>query len=340
MNDLHFHPGTAPAPAADGPSLLLDVQGLRTWFHTREGIVKAVDGVSLQLAQGEILGLVGESGSGKSITGFSLMRLVDEPGRMQAERLRFDGRDLLSLSAEQYRQLRGRDMAMIFQDPMMTLNPTLRVDTQMIEAVQAHSAASRHAARERSLRVLDRVGIPAAAERLRAYPHQLSGGMRQRVAIAIALLNSPKLIIADEPTTALDVTIQGQILYEVQKLCRELGTALIWITHDLAIVSGLADRLAVMYAGRIVETAATVDIIDAAQHPYTHGLIASIPSIRTRGGKLFQIPGSTPSLMDLPPGCPFQARCYRATDQCHADPPLEEVAPGHWVRCWHKGVQA
>lgn len=340
MNDLHFHPGTAPAPAADGPSLLLDVQGLRTWFHTREGIVKAVDGVSLQLAQGEILGLVGESGSGKSITGFSLMRLVDEPGRMQAERLRFDGRDLLSLSAEQYRQLRGRDMAMIFQDPMMTLNPTLRVDTQMIEAVQAHGAASRHAARERSLRVLDRVGIPAAAERLRAYPHQLSGGMRQRVAIAIALLNSPKLIIADEPTTALDVTIQGQILYEVQKLCRELGTALIWITHDLAIVSGLADRLAVMYAGRIVETAATVDIINAAQHPYTHGLIASIPSIRTRGGKLFQIPGSTPSLMDLPPGCPFQARCYRATDQCHADPPLEEVAPGHWVRCWHKGVQA
>ena len=340
MNDLNFHPDTRSALAADRPSLLLDVQGLRTWFHTREGIIKAVDGVSLQLAQGEILGLVGESGSGKSITGFSLMRLVDEPGRMQADCLMFDGRDLLSLSDEQYRQLRGRDMAMIFQDPMVTLNPTLRVDTQMIEAVQAHGDASRRTARERALRVLDRVGIPAAAERLRAYPHQLSGGMRQRVAIAIALLNSPKLIIADEPTTALDVTIQGQILYEVQKLCRELGTALIWITHDLAIVSGLADRLAVMYAGRIVETAATANIIDAAQHPYSHGLIASIPNIHTRGGQLFQIPGSTPSLMDLPSGCPFQARCYRATDQCHAAPPLEEVAPGHWVRCWHKGVQA
>jgi len=339
MSVPDFPPRPAAMPANAGRQPLLDVQDLRTWFHTREGIVKAVDGVSLQLEQGEILGLVGESGSGKSITGFSLMRLVDEPGRMRAGRLMFDGRDLLSLSAESYRQLRGRDMAMIFQDPMMTLNPTLRVDTQMVEALRAHGRYSRKAARERALRVLDMVGIPAPAERLQAYPHQLSGGMRQRIAIAIALLNAPKLIIADEPTTALDVTIQGQILYEVQKLCQELGTALIWITHDLAIVSGLADRLAVMYAGRIVETGATADIVGAAQHPYTHGLIASIPSIRTRGGDLFQIPGSTPSLMDLPAGCPFQARCHRASEQCLADPPLEEVAPGHWVRCWHKGLQ-
>lgn len=321
-------------------NLLLDVQGLKTWFHTRSGIVKAVDGVSLQLAQGEILGLVGESGSGKTITGFSLMKLIDEPGRMQAERLMFNGQNLLDLSAEEYRNVRGRDMAMIFQDPMMTLNPTLRVDTQMIEAVQAHNKVSRRAARDRAIQVLGMVGIPSPEERLLVYPHQLSGGMRQRICIAIALLNSPKMIIADEPTTALDVTIQGQILYEVQKLCREMGTALIWITHDLAIVSGLADRLAVMYAGRIVETATARQVIGAAQHPYTHGLISSIPSIHTRGRPLFQIPGSTPSLLDLPPGCPFQARCYRATEQCRNDPLLEEVSPGHWVSCWHKGVEA
>ncbi len=330
----------ARVDAAAPQDLLLDVQGLKTWFHTREGIVKAVDGVSLQLRHGEILGLVGESGSGKSITGFSLMRLVDTPGKIQAERMMFDGHDLLALSAEGYRRLRGRDLAMIFQDPMMTLNPTLRVDTQMIEAVQAHHRVSRKAARDRAVQVLGMVGIPSPAERLLVYPHHLSGGMRQRIAIAIALLNEPRLIIADEPTTALDVTIQGQILYEVQKLCRETGTALIWITHDLAIVSGLADRLAVMYAGRIVETGPTAQLIGAARHPYTHGLISSIPSVRTRGQALFQIPGATPSLLDLPEGCPFQARCYRATDICARDPVLEELAPGHWASCWHEGVQA
>jgi peptide/nickel transport system ATP-binding protein len=289
--------------------VLLDVQGLRTWFHTRRGVVRAVDGVSLQLKQGEILGLVGESGSGKTVTGFSLMTL------------------------------RGKDIAMVFQDPMMTLNPTLRVDTQMIETVQAHAKVSRAAARARSLEMLLKVGIPAPEERLRAYPHHLSGGMRQRVAIAIALLNSPKLIIADEPTTALDVTIQGQILYEVQKLCRETGTALIWITHDLAIVSGLANRLAVMYAGRIVETGPTADIVRAAQHPYTHGLMASIPTFDTRGRRLFQIPGATPSPLAKPEGCPFRTRCYRATPQCTAEPSFAQTAPGQGVSCWHPGVQ-
>ncbi|MBB5215469.1 ABC transporter ATP-binding protein [Parapusillimonas granuli] len=333
-------PARTPRHDAQEAKLLLDVRGLRTWFHTRDGIVKAVDGVSLQLREGEILGLVGESGSGKSITGFSLMGLVDAPGRLRADRLMFGGRDLLSLSPEQYRQLRGKDMAMIFQDPMMTLNPTLRVDTQMIEAVLAHDKVSRKAARARSIDVLVKVGIPSPEERLLVYPHHLSGGMRQRIAIAIALLNSPKLIIADEPTTALDVTIQGQILFEVQKLCRELGTALIWITHDLAIVSGLADRLAVMYAGRIVETAPTPEIVGGARHPYTHGLISSIPSIHTRGKELFQIPGSTPSLLNLPEGCPFQARCYRADSQCLRAPPFAEVGPGHWASCWHQGVQA
>lgn len=325
--------------AASSSQWLLDVQGLRTWFYTRAGVVKAVDGVSLQLKQGEILGLVGESGSGKSMTGFSLMNLVDKPGRVQADRLFFDGRDLQTLSAKEYRALRGNAMAMIFQDPMMTLNPTLRVDTQMIEAVQAHESVSRAAARARSIDVLGKVGITAPEERMRVYPHHLSGGMRQRIAIAIALLNSPKLIIADEPTTALDVTIQGQILYEVQKLCREMGTALMWITHDLAIVSGLADRLAVMYAGRIVETAPTADIIRAAQHPYTHGLMASIPTFDTRGEDLFQIPGSTPSPLNMPEGCPFRTRCYRATSQCAQEPVFEEVAPAHSVSCWHRGVE-
>lgn len=325
--------------AASSSQWLLDVQGLRTWFYTRAGVVKAVDGVSLQLKQGEILGLVGESGSGKSMTGFSLMNLVDKPGRVQADRLFFDGRDLQTLSAKEYRALRGNAMAMIFQDPMMTLNPTLRVDTQMIEAVQAHESVSRAAARARSIDVLGKVGITAPEERMRVYPHHLSGGMRQRIAIAVALLNSPKLIIADEPTTALDVTIQGQILYEVQKLCREMGTALMWITHDLAIVSGLADRLAVMYAGRIVETAPTADIIGAAQHPYTHGLMASIPTFDTRGEDLFQIPGSTPSPLNMPEGCPFRTRCYRATSQCAQEPVFEEVAPAHSVSCWHRGVE-
>ena len=326
-------------PAQSNGELLLDVQGLKTYFHTRGGIVKAVDGVSLQLRQGEILGLVGESGSGKSITAFSLMNLVDEPGRIQADRLYFNGHDLQALSRDEYRALRGSEMAMIFQDPMMTLNPTLRVDTQMIGAVRAHQHVSKAAARARALDVLGRVGIPSPKDRMQVYPHHLSGGMRQRIAIAIALLNAPRLIIADEPTTALDVTIQGQILYEVQKLCRESGTALIWITHDLAIVSGLADRLAVMYAGRIVETAGTAEIVRSARHPYTHGLIASIPSIETRGQALYQIPGSTPSLLKLPEGCAFRERCYRATEHCRQAPELKPVEPGHWVSCWHPGVE-
>lgn len=317
--------------------LLLDVQGLRTWFHTRDGVVKAVDGVSLQLRRGEILGLVGESGSGKSVTGFSIMGLVGERGKVQADRMVFDGQDLTRVSAEQMRDLRGNRLAMIFQDPMMTLNPTLRIDTQMVEAVLAHQRVSRRAARDRSLEVLRMVGIPAPEARLKAYPHHLSGGMRQRIAIAIALLNSPRLIIADEPTTALDVTIQGQILYEVQKLCREMGTALIWITHDLALVSGLADRMAVMYAGRIVESTSTEALIERPMHPYTHGLMASIPSLGTRGQPLFQIPGSTPSLLHLPPGCPFRNRCYRADDQCEQSPALMPVAEDHHVSCWHSG---
>jgi peptide/nickel transport system ATP-binding protein len=262
---------------------------------------------------------------------------VGERGRVHAARMMFDGCDLLNASAEQMRRLRGNRLAMIFQDPMMTLNPTLRIDTQMTETVLAHERVSRSAARARALEVLRMVGIPAPEARLKAYPHHLSGGMRQRIAIAIALLNGPRLIIADEPTTALDVTIQGQILYQVQKLCREMGTALIWITHDLALVSGLADRMAVMYAGRIVESAPTGRLIEHPHHPYTHGLMESIPSLATRGRPLFQIPGSTPSLLHLPRGCPFRPRCYRADAQCEHDPAPRGITPGHEVRCWHSG---
>ncbi|MGO4401961.1 ABC transporter ATP-binding protein [Achromobacter sp. PAB15] len=319
------------------PPAILEVQGLKTHFFTRNGVVKAVDGVDLTLAEGEILGLVGESGSGKSITGFSLMGLLDEPGRIVEGHLRLNGEDLRGATPARWRQLRGQEIAMIFQDPMMTLNPVLRVDTQMIEAVQAHHKVSREQARARALQTLTMVGIPSPAERLRTYPHQLSGGMRQRVAIAIALLNSPRLIIADEPTTALDVTIQGQILFEVQKLCRETGTGLIWITHDLAVVAGLADRVSVMYAGRVVETGSTQDVISHPMHPYTHGLIASIPTPESRGRPLVPIPGMTPSLLNLPQGCAFRGRCPRATDACLVEPQPVEVRPAQWVRCWHAG---
>lgn len=329
---------TAHATPAKQP--LLDVRGLATWFHTREGIIKAVDGVTFQLRPGEVLGLVGESGSGKSITAFSLMGLVDAPGKISAERLIFDGHDLLNLTPAEYRALRGRDMAMIFQDPLMTLNPTLCIETQMIEAIRAHERVSKAAARARAITTLGRVGIPSPAERMRAYPYQFSGGMRQRVAIAIALLNAPKLIIADEPTTALDVTIQGQIIHEVRKLCEESNTALIWITHDLAVVSGLADRLAVMYTGRIVEEGRTPEVVNTPRHPYTQGLIASVPSIATRGRRLVQIPGATPSLLHLPDGCPFRTRCPKATGQCRQAPPVKRFSDTHLAVCWHPGPPA
>jgi peptide/nickel transport system ATP-binding protein len=314
---------------------VLRVQGLKTHFFTRGGVVKAVDGVDLSVGPGEIVGLVGESGSGKSITGFSLLGLVDAPGRVVDGEILFNGEDLRRASAKRWRAIRGGEIAMIFQDPMMTLNPVLRVDTQLVETVLAHRRVSRAQAHARALEVLTQVGIPSAQERLRAYPHQLSGGMRQRVAIAIALLNSPRLIIADEPTTALDVTIQGQILYEMQRLCRETSTGLIWITHDLAVVAGLADRVAVMYAGRVVETGTTADVIGQPLHPYTQGLIASIPTPQRRGQPLSPIQGMTPSLLNLPDGCAFRTRCPRATAVCHEAPAALEHRPGHWARCWH-----
>ncbi|MBX3652950.1 MAG: ABC transporter ATP-binding protein [Ramlibacter sp.] len=314
---------------------VLQVNGLQTHFFTHGGVVKAVDGVDLEVHAGEVLGLVGESGSGKSITGFSIIGLIDPPGRIAGGQIRYLGEDLVGAPEKRLRQLRGKEIAMIFQDPMMTLNPVLRVDTQMVEAIHAHEQVTEAAARARAQEALAMVGIPSPAERLLAYPHQLSGGMRQRVAIAIALLNRPRLIIADEPTTALDVTIQAQILYEVQKLCRETGTAMIWITHDLAVVSGLADRIAVMYAGRIVESGAVADVVHHPAHPYTQGLIHSIPTRATHGSPLQQIPGMTPSLLQLPQGCAFRPRCGHATDQCLTVPQPAQTGHHQTVRCWH-----
>jgi peptide/nickel transport system ATP-binding protein len=320
-------------------SEILDVRDLRTHFFTRSGIVPAVDGVSFTVGRGEVLGLVGESGSGKTVTGFSLMRLVDPPGRVVSGTIRFRGTDLASLSEAEMRRLRGDRMAMVFQDPMMTLNPVLRIDTQMIEAVRAHRSVTRAEARQLARDSLGMVGIPSPDERLSAYPHQFSGGMRQRVAIAIALLPRPDLMIADEPTTALDVTIQAQILTEVQRLVRENGTALIWITHDLSVVAGLADTVAVMYAGRIVEHGNVDAVLDQPMHPYTRGLINSMPSRNRRGERLRQIPGMTPNLLQLPLGCAFHVRCSRADAACEVQQPaLDQVDPDHSVRCFHPHV--
>jgi peptide/nickel transport system ATP-binding protein len=270
------------------------------------------------------------------VTGYSLMGLIDPPGRIVSGSIVLDGVELTKLSAEAMRKMRGSRIAMIFQDPMMTLNPVLRIDTQMIEAIVAHESVSESAARARAREALVMVGIPSPDERLNAYPHQFSGGMRQRVAIAIALLNKPDVIIADEPTTALDVTIQGQILYEMQRLTRETGTALVWITHDLSVIAGLADRVSVMYAGRIVEQGTVEEVLAAPRHPYTRGLLDSVPSNSVRGARLKQIPGMTPSLLDLPPGCTFRERCSRAQPDCATSPAMREFSPtGQSVRCHH-----
>ncbi|MGQ0675569.1 MAG: ABC transporter ATP-binding protein [Rhodospirillales bacterium] len=314
----------------------LAVENLRTYFFTKAGVVKAVDDVGFTVEAGRVLGIVGESGSGKTVTGFSILGLVDPPGRVVGGRVLFKGENLVGASDERLRKLRGSRIAMIFQDPMMTLNPVLRIDTQMIEAIRAHApSVDKATARARAREALGRVGIPSPDERLRGYPHQFSGGMRQRVAIAIALLNKPDLVIADEPTTALDVTIQSQILYEAQKLCRESGAALIWITHDLSVIAGLADEVCVMYAGRIVESGVVDAVLDAPLHPYTRGLIGSVPSRNRRGQKLAQIPGMTPSLIDMAAGCAFRTRCERADGACAETPAIAAPLPARTVRCFH-----
>jgi peptide/nickel transport system ATP-binding protein len=321
---------------------VLSVRDLVVSFTTRDGLVTAVAGVSFDVGRGEVLGLVGESGSGKSVTGLAVLGLIDPPGQITQGSIRLEGEELVGLPEEELRRLRGRRLAMIFQDPMNTLNPVLRIDTQMIEAIRAHERVSEKAARDRACRALMQVGIPSPEERLRTYPHQFSGGMRQRVAIATALLHRPAVLVADEPTTALDVTIQSQILSEVQQLCEESGTAMVWITHDLSVIAGLADRVAVMYAGRIVETGSVADTLEHPLHPYTAGLIGSVPSRNRRGEPLAQIPGMTPSLANLPPGCPFAPRCSYATATCRGIMPEEvEIQAGRSVRCHYPiGVAA
>lgn len=315
---------------------LLKVENLVTEFGGGKGRpgLPAVNDVSFSVERGKVLGLVGESGSGKSVTGFSIMRLLEKPGKIASGRVFFDGTDISTCSDEEMRRLRGKRIAMVFQDPMTTLNPVLTIGTQMVEAVVAHDKVSKDVARQRSRDLLGMVGIPSPEERLASYPHQFSGGMRQRVAIAIALLHKPDLIIADEPTTALDVTIQSQIISEFQRLTEEANTAVIWITHDLAIVSRLADDIAVMYAGRLVETGPVAKVLREPRHPYTSGLIASVPSQNRRGEPLRQIPGMTPAISRLPKGCSFRTRCDRATEGCLSMPPLlpEE---DRYFRCIH-----
>lgn len=334
-----LNPVAPPPVAATAAAPTLEVRNLQTHFFTRGGVVKAVNDVSFTIGRGKVLGLVGESGSGKTVTGFSIMKLVDPPGRIVGGSILFQGRDLATLSEEEMRHLRGNRIAMIFQDPMMTLNPVLRIDTQMIETVQAHEKVSKEDARARARDALGMVGIPSPDERLKSYPHQFSGGMRQRVAIAIALLHRPDLIVADEPTTALDVTIQGQILAEVQKLCATTGTAMLWITHDLSVVAGLADDIAVMYAGRVVEYGDVGEVLDTPLHPYTHGLIGSVPSRNKRGVPLRQIPGMTPSMLSLPVGCSFRARCPRAAEDCIVMPTLHPWVPNRLARCHHPHLE-
>ncbi len=299
---------------------VLAVEGLTAAFETRAGVFNAIEAVSFSVGRGRIAGLVGESGSGKSVTGYAIMGLVEPPGRVTAGRVMLEGRDLRTLPPAALRQVRGARVAMVFQDPMMTLNPVLRIGVQMGAAVRAHDPVSRAEARERARAALGVVGIPSPEERLDAYPHQLSGGMRQRVAIATALLHRPALIIADEPTTALDVSIQGQILAEVRRLADDTGTAFLWISHDLAVVSSLADDICVMYAGRIVEQGPAAAVLADPRHPYTAGLLASVPSLQEPGATLPQIPGSIPGLADRPAGCAFHPRCPRATPVCQTQP--------------------
>ena len=313
---------------------LLAVRGLHTVFHTEEGAWPAVSGVDLSIQPGEIVGLVGESGSGKSVTGFSIFGLIDPPGEVIAGEVLFKGQNLRDLSEEQMRQLRGNRIAMIFQDPLMTLNPVLRIDEQMIEAIQTHAPVPHAQALKRCVEALEMVGIPSPAKRLRSYPHEFSGGMRQRVAIAIAMLNQPELIICDEPTTALDVTIQGQILYRMQEICRTHGTALVWITHDLGVIAELADQVAVMYAGKIVESGPVEQVLDAPAHPYTRGLLDSLPGAIQPGERLQQISGMAPSLSNRPAGCAFAPRCSQALPQCTTSDPERTTVGTRTYRCF------
>jgi len=319
--------------------VLLEVRDVRTNFYTHDGVVKAVDGVSFTVRRGEILGLVGESGCGKSVTSLSILRLVGAPGKIDGGEILFEGRNLLNLSASEMTQIRGDRIAMIFQQPTSSLNPVFKVGDQIAEVLQIHQGVSKKEGRARAVKLLEQVGIPDPVRRLNSYPHELSGGMAQRVMIAMALASKPDLLIADEPTTALDVTIQAQILDLMRNLQAEYGAAIILITHDLGVVAEMANRIAVMYAGQIVEEAAADELFANPRHPYTQGLIASIPVLGVLKDELDVIPGNVPNLIDLPPGCRFAPRCRarqehnlsKCTEQM---PALIPVGVQHTARCW------
>jgi peptide/nickel transport system ATP-binding protein len=332
----------APSPAAAGETVLA-VENLQTYFYTRRGLMKAVDRVSFSVRAGETLAIVGESGCGKSITALSVMRLVPSPpGRIVGGSVMLHGRDLLRLPEEAMRQIRGNEISMIFQEPMTSLNPVLTIGNQISEALILHQQVSNAAAMDRAVEMLKLVKIPEPERRAREYPHQLSGGMRQRAMIAMALACNPKVLLADEPTTALDVTIQAQILDLILELQQRLGTAVVLITHDLGVVAETAQRVIVMYAGRKIEEADVTSLFDEPLHPYTQGLMGSIPRLdapepgTAASERLQEISGMVPALNALPPGCAFAPRCRLATDKCQVEyPPYRELRPGHWSACWH-----
>jgi len=316
---------------------LLDIKNLQTHFFTEDGVVKAVDGVTYDLQEGDTLALVGESGCGKSVSALSILRLIpNPPGRIVGGTVEFEGEDLLTMPEDQMRKVRGNRIAMVFQEPMTSLNPVLTIGRQLTESLELHRALSKEESKEEAGRLLELVGIPDGGSRLNDYPHQFSGGMRQRVMIAIALSCQPRLLIADEPTTALDVTIQAQILELMQRLSKELGAAILIITHNLGVVARYADRVNVMYAGRIIERGSAEDIYKNPKHPYTEGLLNSVPRLdQARTEKLDPIQGMPPDLVNLPPGCPFRPRCKYVIDKCSEElPPLVNVGENHTAACW------
>jgi oligopeptide transport system ATP-binding protein len=339
-----MNPRARDVETGNGGAPLLEVRGLRTQFAVKKGVVHAVDGVSFSIGSGEMLGVVGESGCGKSVTGLSIMRLVPYPGRVTEGEILFrgtagsGGRDLLAAGESEMRLIRGSSIAMIFQDPMTSLNPVLTVSRQLTEAIRAHTDAGAREAKDRAVQLLRTVGIPSPEKRIGDYPHQFSGGMRQRVMIAMAISCSPRILIADEPTTALDVTIQAQILELMRSICEELGTSIMLITHALGIVAGMCRRVAVMYAGRMVEQAGTRGIFSDPRHPYTRGLLTSTPRMDRVEKRLQPIRGFPPSLLDPPARCLFSPRCAWAVERCwHEEPALEAVVPGHLAACFRSG---
>lgn len=322
-------------------SALLEVKHLNVEFPTRRGVLTALNDVSFHINSGEVLGVVGESGAGKSLTGSSIIRLLDPPGRIARGEIHFNGKRIDNLPEEQMRQLRGKEIGAIFQDPLTSLNPLYTVGQQLVETIQTHLNLSQKQAQERAIELLESTGIPAARERIDHYPHQFSGGMRQRVVIALALAAEPKLIVADEPTTALDVSIQAQIIDLLKKLCKEHGTSVMLITHDMGVIAETADRVAVMYAGRIIEVGPVQDVIQRPLHPYTAGLMRSIPDIHRSLSRLEQIPGSMPRLNAIPPGCAFNPRCKEVMPRCQIERPELITIKNRQVACWlHEGEPA